>query len=136
VIKIIFCLKRLPTLWLEAFHNYWLEKHAPLVREVAPILRIRRYTESHYFADPRVSPAVEARGSAVGPYDGVAELWWDSVEDIIAAGASPEGRASGRRLLADEKNFIDLANSPLFYSQDHEIIAAANKPISLKLNRG
>lgn len=124
MIKIIFCLKRQPTLSLAAFHGYWLEKHAPLVREAAPTLRIRRYTQSHYFSDPRLSAAVAARGCEAGLYDGVAELWWDSVEDIIAAGASPEGRASGRRLLADEKNFIDLANSTLFYARDHEIVAA------------
>ena len=125
MIKIVFCLRRLPSLSLPAFHAYWYETHAPLVREVAPALRIRRYTQSHSFADPRIMPAVEARDCGVAPYDGVAELWWETIGDILAAGATPESRAAGRRLLADERNFIDLENSTLFFTQEHEIITRA-----------
>ena len=113
---------RLPSLSMEEFHGYWLEKHAPLVRAAAAALRIRRYTQSHYFSDPRIAPAIAARGCAVNPFDGVAEVWWDSVEDIVAAGATPEGRRYGRQLLEDERKFIDLARSSLFYANEHEII--------------
>jgi uncharacterized protein (TIGR02118 family) len=122
MIKIVFCLRRLSSLSLPEFHAYWLEKHAPLVREVAPILRIRRYTQGHFFADPRIQSAIDARGCGVAPYDGVAELWWDNIEDILAAGITSESRAAGRRLLADERNFIDLENSTLFFTYEHEII--------------
>jgi|SRR5581483_826073 len=122
MIKIIFCLRRLPSLSREAFHSYWLDKHAPLVREVAPTLRIRRYVQSHTLTDPRIQGAADVRGCGVDAYDGVAELWWDSVEDIMAASSSPEGRTAGRRLLADEKNFIDLANSSLFFARENEVL--------------
>ncbi len=47
-------------------------------------------------------------------YDGVAELWWDSLDDIAAATARPDGQAAGAALLEDERKFIDLARSPLF----------------------
>jgi len=123
VIKIVFCLRRLPALSLETFQTYWYDQHAPLVREVADVLRIRRYTQGHTFEDPRISPGITARGCGVAPYDGIAELFWDSVEDIIAAGTTPEGRAAGRRLIADEKQFIDLENSSLFFTREREIIA-------------
>jgi uncharacterized protein (TIGR02118 family) len=124
LIKIVFCLARLPALSVEEFHAYWRDQHAPLVREAAPLLRIRRYTQSRYFSDPRIDPAVDARGCKVGPFDGVAELWWDIVEDIIAAGSTREGRAAGRGLLADEKNFIDLPNSAHFFTREDVIIAS------------
>ena len=62
-----------------------------------------------------VSPAPEG-------YDGVAELWWDSREDLKAGGATPEGRAAGTRLLDDERAFIDLARSPLWLAEEHAII--------------
>lgn len=122
MIKIIFCLRRRDHLTLEAFHDYWLEQHAPLVRQVAPILRIRRYTQSRLYDNPLLASTIKARGCDPRAFDGVAELWWDSAEDIIAAGATPEGRAAGRRLLADEKTFIDLPNSFLFYAEEYQII--------------
>jgi len=52
----------------------------------------------------------------------VADLWWDSLEDLTAGGASPEGRAAGTRLLDDERTFIDLARSPLWLAEEHAII--------------
>jgi EthD domain len=62
------------------------------------------------------------RGAQVEPYDGVAELWWDSYEEFAEAGATPEGRRAGRALLEDERNFIDLPKSPLFFTTEHVII--------------
>jgi hypothetical protein len=122
VIKLTFCLRRLPTLSCDEFYDYWRNRHAPLVREVSPILRIRRYIQCNYFSDARIVPAIVARGVQVMPYDGVAELWWNGIEDIVAAGSTAEGRVAGRKLLEDERCFIDVANSPLFFVQETEII--------------
>ena len=68
------------------------------------------------------------RGSRGGPegYDGVAELWWDSVEDLAAPLADPAVRAAGEELLEDERRFIDLARSPLWLAREHEIVADAD----------
>jgi uncharacterized protein (TIGR02118 family) len=128
MIKLLFCLRRIPALTREGFQDYWLNTHAPLVQSVAPLLRIQRYVQSHSFSDPRLAPVVAARGAAIAPYDGVAELWWKDIDDIVAAGATPESRAAGRRLLEDERRFIDLANSPLFFVHEHEIIGGALRP--------
>jgi uncharacterized protein (TIGR02118 family) len=122
MIKLMFCLRRLPTLSIEQFQEYWLNKHAPLVRRVAPVLKIRRYVQSHSFVDERVAPAIAARGGSVAPYDGVAELWWNSIEDVLAAGATGESRAAGLELLEDERRFIDLSQSPLYFVREREII--------------
>jgi uncharacterized protein (TIGR02118 family) len=122
VIKVIFCLRRLPDMTRVAFQTYWLERHGPLVREVAPALRIRRYVQSHGVTDDRLSGSIAVRGCEDAAFDGVAALWWDSVEDIIAAGATSGGREAGRRLLEDERAFIDLRRSPLFYATEHEVI--------------
>ncbi|GAB2997322.1 EthD domain-containing protein [Mycobacterium bourgelatii] len=123
MIKIVFCLRRLPTLSPEEFHRYWLESHGPLVRSYAAALGIRRYTQGHAIADPRLGAAAAVRGCEVPPYDGVAELSWDSVEDMVAASTSEIGREAGRALLEDERKFIDLPNSSLFFVRDHEIVA-------------
>ena len=118
MIKMIFCLRRRAELTREAFQAYWLDKHGPLVAEVAPVLRIRRYVQSHGFDDPRLIGPVEARGATVPPFDGVAELYWDSIEDLLVVNASADARDAGRRLLEDERHFIDLANSPLFWVRE------------------
>jgi EthD domain len=123
MIKIVLCLRRLPTLSPDEFYRYWLHNHGPLVRSHAEALRIRRYSQGHTFTDPRIDPAVSARGCTVEPYDGVAEVSWDSVDDLVEAGSTPEGLAAGRALLDDERRFIDLPNSSLFYVREHEIVA-------------
>lgn len=120
MIKISFCLTRLPHLSREAFQTYWRETHAPLVAERAEVLRIRRYVQSHTLPDEAFAALAASRGGA-GVYDGVAELWWDSLEDL--ANNDPAARQAGMELLEDEKRFIDLARSPIFFVQEHEIVA-------------
>ena len=47
MVKLVFCLRRLPHLSLAEFQEYWLQKHGPLVRSHAETLRIRRYVQTH-----------------------------------------------------------------------------------------
>lgn len=122
MIKILFCLRRLPGMSREEFQAYWHERHAPLVREHAAVLGIRRYVQSHSFAHPGLQPPLDARGGEVAPYDGIAQLWYDSIDAVLRLGDSREARRAGRALFEDEKRFIDLPNSPLFYAEDREII--------------
>jgi hypothetical protein len=53
-------------------------------------------------------------------YDGVAELWWDSLDDVFA-NITPDREAAGLALLEDERKFIDLQNSPLFFGEEKVI---------------
>lgn len=121
MVKLTFCLHRLPHLSREEFQRYWRESHGPLVREVAPALGIRRYVQSHTLASPLNEAFRRGRG-APAEYDGVAELWWDSVEALKSAGATPAGREAGRRLQEDEQRFIDLARSPIWLAEEHPIV--------------
>ena len=122
VIKLTFCLRRLPTLTRAEFQTYWRETHAPLVASVADTLNIRRYVQQHTVDDAINDPIRASRG---GPpsYDGVAELWWDSLESLGAPGQTEDGRAAGATLLEDERRFIDLARSPLFFGEAFEVVS-------------
>lgn len=122
MIKMIFCLRRREGMSLAEFQDYWFNRHAPLVKECAPDLRIRRYVQSHRTDIAELAAAPDARGCVQPPYDGVAELYWDSAEDVAAVGETKAGRDAGRRLLEDEHKFIDLANSPIFWVDAREII--------------
>lgn len=57
----------------EEFQRYWMEEHAPIARDGYPGLK-------GYVVNvvTRVPQGQEA------PYDGIAELWWDSREDFSA----------------------------------------------------
>jgi uncharacterized protein (TIGR02118 family) len=76
---------------LGAFHEYWLNVHAPLAAK-APGLR--RYI---------VSTTIVGNGLTYTPaYDGLAEFWYDDLAALEAAEASPEWQATR----ADGPNFI------------------------------
>ena len=121
MIKLVFCLTRQPHLSREEFQRYWRDRHGPLVRECAKALGIRRYVQVHTLDTPANEALRRGRG-APQAYDGVAELWFESLEALAAAGATPEGKAAGRRLVEDERTFIDLARSPLLVAEEHPIV--------------
>jgi uncharacterized protein (TIGR02118 family) len=121
MIKLVFCLQRRPDLTREAFQRYWREEHGPLVRSHAAALRIRRYVQVHT-TDTPVNAALRASRGGPDGYDGVAELWWDSIDDLMAAVSSDEGQKAGQELLDDERRFIDLERSPLFMAEEHAFV--------------
>ena len=120
MIKLVFCLKRRPEMTREEFQAYWYDKHAPLVRSHAEVLGIRRYVQVHTVSHP-LNAAIQASRGTPPEYDGVAELWFDSLE-AIAANPSPEAATAGAALLEDEGKFIDLANSPVWFAEEKPVI--------------
>jgi uncharacterized protein (TIGR02118 family) len=121
MIKLTFCLVRLPHLTREAFQAYWFETHAPLVAGVADTLQIRRYVQLHSLP-PEASAGLRASRDGPDDYDGVAELWFDSLEAMAANSERPEAREAGRLLLEDERRFIDLRRSPLWFGRERVIV--------------
>ena len=120
MIKLSFALRRLPQLSREEFQRTWRQDHAPLVEKHREALRIRRYVQLHT-TDDALNEALRASRGGPEPYDGVAELWWDSLEDLAAVVATPEGAAAGAALLEDERRFIDLERSPLWLGREYVI---------------
>ncbi|MEV5538995.1 EthD family reductase [Saccharopolyspora shandongensis] len=88
-VKIVAMLKALPGLSREDFLRYWQDEHPALVWKL-PGLRAYRQ-----------NPAIEHRKS--WPYDGMAELYFDTVDDVRTAFASPQAEP----LHAHEKHFLD-----------------------------
>jgi hypothetical protein len=121
MIKLTFCLVRLPQLSREAFQNYWYRTHAPLVASVAETLQIRRYVQMHSLPT-EASAGIRASRDAPLEFDGVAELWWDSLEALAENGRRSEAQAAGAMLLEDEKRFIDLPRSPLWWGQERVVV--------------
>src|SRR5215470_11890289 len=105
MIKLTFCLVRRPEFTREAFQDYWFNTHGPLVKSVAETLRIRRYVQLHSLPAEASAAMRVARKGPEG-YDGVAQLWWDSLQDVLG-NTNPGAQDAGRLLLEDERKFID-----------------------------
>ena len=124
MIKLVFCCRRKPGMTVEQFQQRWLDVHGPLVRKLrAELPMMKRYVQSHTLAGP-VGDAVQAglrtsRGT-MAPYDGITEVWFDSLE-AMGGGGGEAARAAGQRLLEDESEFIDFAHSSVFVTEAKEI---------------
>jgi len=119
--RVIYCLRRLPELTPEEFRQHWLEVHAPLVRAYQRDLRIVRYIQVHTDYGPFLEKLRAFRGSPE-PYDGVAEIWYESREALETLGRDPAGREASRKLLEDERRFVDSARSPIWAGEERVII--------------
>lgn len=120
MIKFVMCCFRRPGLTRKEFQDYWLHKHAPLFQELADTFGARRYVQCHTLDSPLNDAIRESRGMAE-PCDGVAEVWFDSEEELSAAMSSPEGQKVGNILAEDETNFIDHAKSSAFIAVENEL---------------
>ena len=119
MIKLVMCLTRHPDMTREEFQDYWLNRHGPFFQENAGAMRAKRYVQSHTLDTPLNEGMRSSRGM-VPECDGVAEVWFESEEDLIEGMSSPEGQKLGAALLEDEKNFVDHSRSSAFIVREHE----------------
>lgn len=122
MIKLVYCLRRLPELSREEFQRYWRQTHGPLVHDRAAALGIKRYVQVHTLDSPLNEVLRAGRGSEGEIFDGVAELWWESAEALAAGTSTAEGRQAARELFEDEKRFIDFARSVVFVAEEHPFV--------------
>ena len=120
MLKFVYCVRRRADVSPEAFKKYWLENHGPLVKSCAKTLKAKRYVQSHTLDTPLNALAAAPR-STKSPYDGITELWWDRVEDLVEALSSREGQEANLMLTRDESAFVDLKNSSVFFTEEHVI---------------
>ena len=107
MIKAIYLIRRKPEMSREDFHRYWREVHGPIA---ARIPGMRRYVQCHALPD---APGV------TDEYDGAAEAWFDDLESLGRALASPEYAAARE----DEGRFIDLERTALLLTEEVPVIA-------------
>jgi uncharacterized protein (TIGR02118 family) len=128
MIKLTFVIRRRPDLDEAEFRRYWRDQHSQLVATHAETLRIRRYVQSHRIETPIDEVLAASRGIDGEAYDGVAELWWDSIEDLVAVMSEEAGLAASAALLEDEARFIDLPACRIWFNEEHEIVAGSARP--------
>jgi uncharacterized protein (TIGR02118 family) len=105
-----------PGMPLDAFFTYWRKRHIRAVSE--PVPQIRRYLQSHRIA--------EMEGDAT--WQGAAESWYDSLEDLLAMRNS----TAYPLMLKDEANFIDMSSPEFLLTEDRVIVDGERKPGMVK----
>jgi uncharacterized protein (TIGR02118 family) len=106
MVKLVYCIRKRSDLDHAEFLRYWRDVHGPIG---ARIPGLRKLVQSH---------AVTIPGDVRRPdFDGIAELWFDSMESLLAARTSAEWRASSD----DEANFIDPNTTAYFVTEEYEI---------------
>jgi uncharacterized protein (TIGR02118 family) len=83
MIKVVVLLRRPETWARERFHRWWLDDHVPLVKKLPDL---RKYSVC------LVTGSTSHEGRE--PWDGIAELWFDSHADLDAAWSSDVGRTA------------------------------------------
>jgi uncharacterized protein (TIGR02118 family) len=113
MVKLIICATRKAGITQQEFGAYWREKHGPLVKSVREFSRhVRKYVQCHLKEAP-------VPFGIPGAYDGVAELWFDSVEAAAAAFSEPKYMEIIR---PDELKFADPQKCISFLTEENQVI--------------
>lgn len=107
MIKLVYCIRKKAGLSDEEFFHYWESVHGPIG---ACIPHLRKLVQSHRILIPGDSRAPD--------FDGMAELWFDDMESLLAARKSAEWKASTE----DEANFVDQNKVAYFISHERIIL--------------
>lgn len=118
MIKLVMCLRRRSDKTREEFQDYWLNEHGPFFQKHANDMAAKKYVQDHTLDTPLNDAFRESR-NMLAEYDGVAEVWFDSEEEMVAAMSSSEGEKLAAALLEDEKSFIDHEQSSAFLVREH-----------------
>ena len=119
MIKLIMCLCRREGMSRAEFQDYWLNQHGPLFQRNAETMRSKKYVQSHTLDSPLNDGMRESRGM-LQEYDGVAEVWFDSEQDLMEAMGSAEMQELSAVLLEDEGKFVDHSKSSAFIVREQQ----------------
>jgi uncharacterized protein (TIGR02118 family) len=102
-VKLIALLKAKPGMDRAAFEERWVKEHAPFTLQFK---NLKGY---------RINVAIDEYQEIEGelPYDGTAELWWDSVEEMKEDFDSPEAQ----KAVADADTFTVVRTH--LYTREH-----------------
>lgn len=105
----------------EEFDRHWRVDHAALVNKHAAILGIKKYVQSPRLPDDLVDAMVATRGWTAPP-DGLAQVYWESVESMRAAMSTEAAQKANAELSDDEAQFCDVSRMSAFLAHERTIL--------------
>jgi uncharacterized protein (TIGR02118 family) len=120
MIKRLTLIYRKDGMTVDEFRRHWRDVHGPLAARTAGL---RRYVQ-HHVVDTR-SPSNVLRP------DGIAELWFDTVEDETAFFASELGRLQRE----DGRTFVGFSTTFIVDDHEFDLGTAAQGETTPEINR-
>lgn len=128
MLKITYCMRRLPHLSREEFQTHYRRKHTRVLsQEDGAKLQMRRYVQLHASSEEACEALDLGRGGEPS-FDAIAEIWLDDHESWERHWNSEEGRAVIRQLMDDEKNFVDWSRSVMTCAREVVLIDGPSTP--------
>ena len=113
-VKLSVVIRRRDGMSFEEFDHYWNHVHGAIVTGVPEFTRhVRRYVQAHlvpeYTGAGDSSKLTSQWGKA--PFDGIAELWFDSIAAMVTAFNEPRFI---EKIAPDDEKFVGAAGTQLF----------------------
>ena len=105
MIKMVYCIRKKCEMSSEEFLYHWREVHGPLGSRVPGV---KRYVQNYVVLD---------EGRIMQSFDGIVELWFESLDALLLAKRSVEWKT----LLEDQRNFADHDNELYFLCEEYEV---------------
>ena len=121
MVKMVAGLRRRAGMTPAEFRKYWREQHGPLIQRLPEFTRhIRRYVQMH-----PVDLPMPADATGQEPWDGVAEMVFDSFDDMQRCFAEAQYLEHVR---PDEARFLDLGKCSVVVVEDHVLHERPPRP--------
>ena len=109
MVKMNMFLTRRADLTREQFSEYWEKKHWPIILSMPEAKTFtKRYVQQHNIG--QVPPGITA-----APYDGIAEAWFETIEDVYKVVGTQAWKAIVQK---DDENFLDTSKTVLMFSEE------------------
>ena len=123
MVRISYLMRRLPHLSLEEFQSYWSEQHPQAAPEDAfSTLGVNRYVQVLPLETNARNLVIGPRTGLVEPFDGIAELWVESIEALQRDWSTEKAKEYLEIFFKDEQNFIDWTRSTILVSEENIVM--------------
>lgn len=115
MVKMTISLRRRTDLSPAAFRQHWRDIHGPIVARHAVTLGIKRYVQVY---------ALDAAPTGGRPegFDGIGEVWIESIEAFQEAATTPKGAVAVREIRESDVFLTDVSRSPRTFGTEIAII--------------
>jgi hypothetical protein len=123
MVRISYLMRRRPHLSLEEFQTYWSETHPKAAPEDAfSTLGVKRYVQVLPLETDARNLVIGPRTGLVDPFDGIAELWVESLEALEGDWSTAKAKEYLEIFFKDEQNFIDWTRSTILVSKENIVM--------------
>lgn len=122
MIRISYLMRRQAHLSRDEFQRYWSEKHPQAApADAFAVLGVKKYVQVLPQDTPARDLVVGPRTGLVETFDGIAELWVDSLSELESNWSTTQAKEYIQIFFEDEKNFIDWERSTILVSEENHV---------------